>query len=131
MSSKGTDKKAWLGGWRAPFLDARSLPPTYWGCKLEGSVGPITSDTSDGNSKSLTEPKTTTETTGTEYHNPNLYNKPIPTADRTLPGCVSQGDTMGIMWRLGNHHIPGNQGLLTFLAKPAERTGWVVLYSWL
>lgn len=60
-------------------------------------MGSLTSDTADGISKSLTEPKSTTETSGTDYHNPNLSNKLIPTADRTLLSCVSQGDTMGIM----------------------------------
>lgn len=44
----------------------------------KGSVGPLTtSDASDGISKSLTEPKSTTETTGTEYDNP----KPLQQTD--------------------------------------------------
>lgn len=56
------------------FSDVGSLPPIYWGASEKASVALLTTpDTSDGISKSLTEPKSTTETTGTEYH----YPKPL------------------------------------------------------
>lgn len=72
MSPK-THRQEGLAGWVEGFFWMLGAFHPFIGAASEKkSVGLLTtSDTSDRINKSLTEPKSTTETTGTEYHNPN------------------------------------------------------------